>query len=163
MNWMLLFGKKQTRKPFGFIQQSEQASAVAGFTQDIAGPATTSFHWWAETGPEGGEGCRYLTPGLAWYSLTQDIPLQPFTLWRKGVMAPTGTSHPRASQCSYWPWSCFPLPPLSQVQPPFRSHMWEFSASVWDPLGFFTSVSVCLSSQVLDKGTNYCGAPHHCT
>lgn len=42
------------------------------------------------------------------------------------------------------------------------SHVWEFSASDWDTLGFFASVSACLSSQALNKGTNYCGAAHHC-
>ena len=41
---MLLLGKEQTRKPFGFIQKSEEGSAVAGFAQDIADSATTSFH-----------------------------------------------------------------------------------------------------------------------
>ena len=80
MNWMLLLGKKQTRKPFGLIQQSEEGSAVAGFTQDIADPVATSFHSWAETAPEGREGCRCPTAGLAWYSLAQDPPPRPFML-----------------------------------------------------------------------------------
>lgn len=59
-----------------------------------------------------------------------------------------------------WPWSCFPPLLLSQRQP-FRSHVWEVSASGWEPLGFFTPLSICLSSQALDKRTNYCGASHH--
>lgn len=101
MNWMLLVGKKQTRKPYGFIQQWEEGSAVPGFTQDIADPSTASFHRWAETVSEGGEGCRCLTAGLAWYSLAQDMPPWAFMLWRKGGMAQIGVSHPRASQSCY--------------------------------------------------------------
>lgn len=154
---MLLLEKKQTRIPFGFIQQSEEGSAIAGFTQDIAGPATSSFHWWAETDPEGDEGCRCLSPGTPWPRTCFCNPShsEGKVWWLR--LAHLILERPTATMLLAL--VMFPTP---STEPALSQSWWVCSASVCDPPGFFTSVSVCLSSQVLDKGTNYCGASHHC-
>lgn len=76
--------------------------------------------------------------GSDWHISSQSIPVQLLA----SVMFPTPSTEPAPA-------------PFSQ------SHVRVFSVCL-GPTWFFASVSVCLSSQVLDKGTNYCGAPHHC-
>lgn len=123
------------------LQVQPQAHSTAGLKEILK--EVRDADAWALVLPDPGPASATLhtlkerCDGSDWHISSQSVPLQ----------------------LCYWLWSCFPLPPLSQS---FHSHgecVQHLSAT---HLGFFTCVSVCLSSQVLDKGTNYCGASHHC-